>query len=939
MYCKSQRELQPVCVGGVLLFIIYVRWYFVAIFKCDSCGYERAVPDKLAGKKAKCPKCGHGVAIVDEQALEAESFAAMFTAPDEAESVTNEEETESAQAPDESTMDLDSGDVAVDLSESDDKTCPECGESYREGDTPDGSCPECGELSSGQPDDEGLSEDHVDVSDLVDDSEPQIWESNYGGDGGDEESSLDDTDDGKKSLGLFEGNIALNVFAGLVSGFLCFFFAVAMAMLASSQEELHQYLPYILSTSLTGMSVVCLFYSFQSRIPFALAGPGTATVVILFLFLNALYGDMKNLYGPDVIAVTLIAAIATSSLVAGFAIWCIGKFKIGELIRFIPVQILGGVLGAVGVFAVVMSLDWMGHFGTDWHTMLLSLKDCFFALCSPQGVKTMGPSLVFGLILFLGLFKYKNSLFFLGLLLAASAGSYTLGFLGNEELVRTLASPIPHLEGGVPVLPGEMMKVGFADIEWGIIKNNGLYLGALTMMMILAVMLRITRLELLQGREVDLNVEYRALGVANMISGLCGGMPAAVSYGRSAGSYAVGGRGPIAGIIAALVCAAGLFFIDHLIPLIPKYVPEGLLLFAALSLIKKWMFETRTAFTRRDDMWLLWVVFIVAVVLDLLVGIGFGIAVALIVAVKRNSLGGNVMNILSGASHRSNVDRAPAQQRTLKEFGDHIYIMRLQGFLFLGSLGTLLREIQARLDNRNMLPVEYIILDFRRVTGLASAAGIGFEKLRNLIEEYDIELIITSAPLELEKHLEESGYLGEEENSFRVFFNLDYAMEWCENHVLDSESMLHMKQMALPELLTPVFPEPKYIPALMKVLKRVVVDRGEAVFRQGDESDSMYFVESGRLDVELELEGGKLLRLKKVGPGAVFGEMGIYTMAPRSATIRAAEKCVLFMMTTEKLNAVEKRAPMLVTSIHRFMVNMLSERLGEANFKVRDLMK
>ena len=144
--------------------------------------------------------------------------------------------------------------------------------------------------------------------------------------------------------------------------------------------------------------------------------------------------------------------------------------------------------------------------------------------------------------------------------------------------------------------------------------------------------------------------------------------------------------------------------------------------------------------------------------------------------------------------------------------------------------------------------------------------------------------------------------------------------------------------MALPELLAPVFPEPKYIPALMKILKRVDVDKGDAVFRQGDASDSMYFVESGRLDVELELEGGKLLRLKKVGPGAVFGEMGIYTNAPRSATVRAAEKCVLYAMNMKTLDAVGARAPQLVTAVNRYLVNMLSDRLGDANVKVRDLM-
>jgi len=91
--------------------------------------------------------------------------------------------------------------------------------------------------------------------------------------------------------------------------------------------------------------------------------------------------------------------------------------------------------------------------------------------------------------------------------------------------------------------------------------------------------------------------------------------------------------------------------------------------------------------------------------------------------------------------------------------------------------------------------------------------------------------------------------------------------------------------------------------------------------------------------VELELEGRKVIRLKKVGPGAVFGEMGIYTLAPRSATVRASEQCTLYLMTTSKLEAIEKRAPQLVMSIHRYMINMLAERLAEANFKVRELMR
>ncbi len=97
----------------------------------------------------------------------------------------------------------------------------------------------------------------------------------------------------------------------------------------------------------------------------------------------------------------------------------------------------------------------------------------------------------------------------------------------------------------------------------------------------------------------------------------------------------------------------------------------------------------------------------------------------------------------------------------------------------------------------------------------------------------------------------------------------------------------------------------------MKVLKRVSVSKGEAVFRQGDESDSMYFVESGRLDVELELEGGKLLRLKKVGPGAVLVKW-VFIHLLRVPLPYAPLKSAFLCDDHGKTDAIEKRAPCLL---------------------------
>jgi SulP family sulfate permease len=896
----------------------------VAVFSCEFCEYRRDVPDKLLGKKAKCPQCGRGGTIVDAE--------------------TAVHDPESSEETRHEAFDLDAmpeagGDVTgvFDEDDGEDVICPGCGNVMPDGTS--GPCPECGrDLGRPGPDPMAdFSEDDIDVSDLVEDGSPHVWDANYEAEAGSASSAVEEK--GESILGhLFEGNFALNVFAGLVSGLLAFFFALSLSLLTCSQPGLRPFLPYIIVMSLTAAAVGGVLFSFRCRIPFALAGPESVLAAVMFLYVGSIYKDMAGLYPTDSMLPTILAGVALAAFITGAALWLLGKLKAAEFVRFIPIQIIGGVVSGVGVFVLLGTLDWMGNLALDWSNFFSAAMDCVNLFKPGESLYTMGPSVVFGIILFVGLSRFKHSLFMLALVLIASGAGYAAGVWGGDTSIGSLAATIPTPQDGGHQFPLDVLRFGFGTIEWNVIKANGLYVGGLIVLVVLTSMYRITTLELVHGRESDLNQEYRSLGATNMLAGLCGGMPVSISYGRSVGNRASGARGPVAGIVAGLLCAAGVFYAGQIIPLIPRFVPEGILIYAGLDLIRDWLFRTKSAFTRRDDLVMLWATFLTTLVMGVLAGIGLGVGLALMATMARYSKGGAVRNTLSGVHHRSNVDRAPAQQRVLKEYGDHIHILRLQGFIFLGSMESLLKAIRERVDNRDMLPVEYLVIDFKMVTGLASAAGVGFKKLRNLVDAFDIELIITSAPLELEEHLTQMGYVGDEEGAFKVFFNLDFALEWCENHVLDAENMLVMKRMTLPELLAPVFPEPRYIPALMKVLKRVVVDKGEAVFRQGDRSDSMYFVESGKLDVELEMEGGKLLRLKKVGPGAVFGEMGIYTLAPRSATVRAAERCVLYMMTMDKLDAVEKRAPVLVTAINRFLINMLSDRLVDANFKVRDLM-
>jgi len=229
-----------------------------------------------------------------------------------------------------------------------------------------------------------------------------------------------------------------------------------------------------------------------------------------------------------------------------------------------------------------------------------------------------------------------------------------------------------------------------------------------------------------------------------------------------------------------------------------------------------------------------------------------------------------------------------------------------------------------------------VLLDFGAVTGLGASAAIGFRRLEALARKHGLLLYLTSVPLELEQHLERLGYGMDDTNGVcRVALNLDYALEFCEDAILTEAGVSEERLDSMEELLAATFPEPRLVPALVKCLQRVEVPKKHKLIQQGDPSDCMYFLQSGTVHVELALPGGKLLRLKKMGPGTVFGEMGIYTSAPRSASVIALERCVAYKLTLERFALIQEKAPQLAAAVNRFVVALLAERVAEENAKNR----
>ena len=91
--------------------------------------------------------------------------------------------------------------------------------------------------------------------------------------------------------------------------------------------------------------------------------------------------------------------------------------------------------------------------------------------------------------------------------------------------------------------------------------------------------------------------------------------------------------------------------------------------------------------------------------------------------------------------------------------------------------------------------------------------------------------------------------------------------------------------------------------------------RGQVVFTQGDPSDVLFVVISGRVKVVVRSADGGELTLTIIQPGGVFGELGIADGGPRSADADALDECQLLLIPLETVQGICAREPPVVQAL------------------------
>lgn len=127
--------------------------------------------------------------------------------------------------------------------------------------------------------------------------------------------------------------------------------------------------------------------------------------------------------------------------------------------------------------------------------------------------------------------------------------------------------------------------------------------------------------------------------------------------------------------------------------------------------------------------------------------------------------------------------------------------------------------------------------------------------------------------------------------------------------------------------------------ALGDYWERRTVDAGEVLLQQGEPVPGLFYLESGTATMQAEHGTSRAVRLRKIGPGTVAGEIGLATDAPSPSSVVMETPGVVYYLSRAQIRRLEEIDPASALAFHRFIARFLGERLSDASRSIEALLQ
>lgn len=478
---------------------------------------------------------------------------------------------------------------------------------------------------------------------------------------------------------------------------------------------------------------------------------GLITAIFAGFLISFLGGSKVQIGGPTAAFVTIIYSIIaehgldgliTAVIMAGIILVIMGLLRFGSLIRYVPKTITVGFTAGIAVTLFSGQLkDLLGLQIDNVPAEFIPKWESYFANMNTLNIYSLAIGI--GCIIIIALWPKVNKVI-PGSMIALIVSTLLVQVLHLP--VDTIGSRFTEISSAIPIpaLP-----------SFSIATINKLFAPAITIAILGALESLLSAVvadEMIDDTH-DSNMELVAQGIANITSGLFGGIPATGAIARTAANIKSGGKSPISGMVHAITLLFTMLLLMPLAKMIPMTTLSAILIVVAYNM-SGWRTFKELLRAPKSDIIVLLVTFGCTVIFDLVVAIGFGMIMTMALFMKRVTDTTEIRDLVYEKVFEGDITEM------LEDAAGKINIYQVNGPIFFGVVQDFIHKTKEL--NQSM---EVLILDMRHTHAIDASAVDAINKLLAQCSKLNIKLYLTHVNEQPARVLKRMGFtdrLGEE---------------------------------------------------------------------------------------------------------------------------------------------------------------------------------
>lgn len=459
---------------------------------------------------------------------------------------------------------------------------------------------------------------------------------------------------------------------------------------------------------------------------------GLYTAIIAGFFISLLGGSRVQIGGPSatfmVVVYSVVASHGTEGLLittilAGIMLILFGLLKLGSMIKYIPYPITVGFTS--GIALTIFSSQIKDFFGMDIGAVPTKFIEKWQLYFSSFDKIQWLPFLIGGIALAILIIWPRINKRIPASLISIVVTTVLVAVLNLD--VQTIGTQYTDLSSSFPT-------PSIPNITWS--KVEDLISPAFTIAFLCSLesLLSAVVSDGMIGSKHRSNMELVAEGVANIASGLFGGMPATGAIARTVANIKNGGRTPIAGVVHAITLLFILLFLMPLVKMIPLATLAAILIMVSYNM-SEWRMFKKLLNAPKSDVIVLLSTFFLTVLFDLTLAISVGMVLTAFLFMKRMT---DVTDI-QGIEMNDDEEEFELLDDELKEvLSDEILIYEINGPFFFGAADKFLDSIQSLQG-----PSKVLIIRLRNVPVIDATAVHALNLLQDNCHRSNTTLILS----------------------------------------------------------------------------------------------------------------------------------------------------------------------------------------------------